>query len=212
MLDEEITMKTSGAASSFVPNTKYLNLGVRFADGNKGDEMLDEEITMKTSGAASTFVPNTKYLGFAIGNKGDEMLDEKITLKTSGPASSFVPNTEYLNLGVRFANGNKGDEMLDEKITLKTSGPASSFVPNTEYLMESDVNPDGMDPAVHAIASSATPVNSAELNPTFGESSESAPAKNGSADKAWKVEIVSDMPAGGDKKKAGADEPSKIAK
>ena len=62
MLDEEITMKTSGPASSFVPNTKFVNLGVRFAEGNKGDEMLDEEITLKTSGPASSFVPNTKFV------------------------------------------------------------------------------------------------------------------------------------------------------
>ena len=57
MLDETITMKTDGPASSFVPNTKFV--GVRFADGNKGDEMLDETITMKTDGPASSFVPNT---------------------------------------------------------------------------------------------------------------------------------------------------------
>ena len=61
MLDETITMKTDGPASTFVPNTKFLGnkADIRFADSMKGDEMLDETITMKTDGPASSFVPNT---------------------------------------------------------------------------------------------------------------------------------------------------------
>lgn len=54
----------------------------------------------------------------------------------------------------------KGDELLNEKITLKTDGKAESFVPNTEFVNVGDVNPDGMDPAVHEIASSGASYHS----------------------------------------------------
>jgi len=37
MLDQDITLKTTGGSQTFVPNTKF----VGFADGMKGDEMLD---------------------------------------------------------------------------------------------------------------------------------------------------------------------------
>jgi hypothetical protein len=50
MLDQDITLKTTGSASTFVPNTQFV--GVRFADGMKGDEMLDQEITLKTTGGS----------------------------------------------------------------------------------------------------------------------------------------------------------------
>ena len=46
MLDESITLKTTGPSHTFVPNTKFM----QFASGMKGDEMLDEAITLKTSG------------------------------------------------------------------------------------------------------------------------------------------------------------------
>ena len=43
MLDQDITLKTTGSASTFVPNTKFVGsrADIRFADGMKGDEMLD---------------------------------------------------------------------------------------------------------------------------------------------------------------------------
>ena len=46
MLDEAITLKSTGNSYSFVPNTKF----VGFATGMKGDEMLDEAITLKSTG------------------------------------------------------------------------------------------------------------------------------------------------------------------
>ena len=59
MLDEAITLKTTGKSESFVPNTKFM----QFATGMKGDEMLDEAITLKTTGKSESFVPNTKFVG-----------------------------------------------------------------------------------------------------------------------------------------------------
>jgi hypothetical protein len=52
MLDEAITLKTTGPSQTFVPNTKFVGnqADVRFATGMKGDEMLDEAITLKTTG------------------------------------------------------------------------------------------------------------------------------------------------------------------
>lgn len=48
MLDQDITLKTTGGSQTFVPNTKF----VGFADGMKGDEMLDQSITLKTTGGS----------------------------------------------------------------------------------------------------------------------------------------------------------------
>ena len=66
-----------------------------------------------------------------------------------------------------------------------------------------------MDPAVHAIASQGASYHSQELHPSF-EASQMAPAYNGGAEKAWKVEYGKSAEAGGEKKKS--DEPSKTPK
>ena len=57
MLDQSITLKTTGGAQTFVPNTQF----VGSADGMKGDESLDQSITLKTTGGSQTFVPNTTF-------------------------------------------------------------------------------------------------------------------------------------------------------
>jgi hypothetical protein len=43
MLDQSITLKTTGGAQTFVPNTQFVgsHSDMRFAAGMKGDEMLD---------------------------------------------------------------------------------------------------------------------------------------------------------------------------